>query len=111
MVHPMYGDVQPDVQTWEAHEICEALNGNCYDIRRKIVGFGAFMTLHSTEKNIEKHPLAISSRNPRVATAAEGAQQGHPMIPSSHTGDGENFYFNDSMIMLYDSSINKQINE
>jgi len=54
MVHPMYGDVQPDVQTWEAHEICEAF-GNCYDIRRKILGFGA-LTLHSTAKNIEKPP-------------------------------------------------------
>ena len=55
MVHPMYGDVQPDVQTWEAHEICEAF-GNCYDIRRKILGFGA-LTLHSTAKNIEKPVL------------------------------------------------------
>lgn len=41
-------------------------------------------------------------------TAAEGAAVGSSHDPdSSHTGDGENVYFNDSMIMQYDFSINK----
>ena len=106
-------------------EMCEALNGNQNDMRRKIVGLRAFMTLHTHEKNtINLIRLGLfihqmlsfwdsstlfmglqrpgKKRLPRLSGWHHAMRRSSGVIPSSPQTSwwcsGENVYFREYMI-------------